>query len=88
LKSILRDHFLGRAAPNPRFERPQSNFKLATKAMSSTSSYGSIEASEAADQGPRRRRIIGAVAVALALSLAIASFSLATPVAPAAALWH
>jgi len=52
----------------------------------STPSYGSIEASEAPDQGPRRRRIVGAVAVALALSLAIATFSLATPVASSAEL--
>ena len=54
--------------------------------MSTTSSYGSIEASEAADQRPRRRRIVGAVAVALALSLAIATFSLAAPVASSAEL--
>ena len=51
----------------------------------STPSYGSIEASEAPDQGPRRRRIVG-VALALALGLAIATFSLATPVASSAEL--
>ena len=57
-KSLLCHHVLGRATPNPRFERPGKATIL--KAMSSTSSYGSIEASEAPDQGPRRRRIVGA----------------------------
>ena len=51
----------------------------------STTTYGSIDATEA-DQGPRRRRIVGAVAVALSLGLAIATFSLATPVASSAEL--
>ena len=53
--------------------------------MSTT--YGSIEATEA-NKGPRRRRIVGAVAVALALSLAITTFSPAAPVASSAELVH
>ena len=68
--------------------RDSYELKASNKAMSSTSSYGSFEASEAADQRPRRRRIVGAVAVALSLGLAIATFSLATPVASSAELIH